>query len=790
MPPKGLSRPSRQASRSVGPLARFCTASKALLDAAESGKETLDEAHINSITGTLRELDATAGSLNGEGRSALFVALHNSIIAALRWPVPNTLLEVRVETAANTLCAVAARCAKDLVNFDDNGAFLQSQQQRDDAVTFASALLDSNALHSFAQRLSEGSAAALGVLLRYQRSQQQQQQQQEDRPTGQEKQQVASEAAPPGSHQGRQRQGTVASSSNGGNSSGSSSGCGSKDNYSLLGFDVPRVRVEQWLHTLVEVGALIHIIARHDPYAPTSEHQRSGSIAGVGGPTPSVPREGGRPPPIQPMLASVIATSGVLEHAARAMAIVALTRGTTSPQGSGEGRGEQPGRSSTQRAGGGQAATGAGAGGGRAGLSNCEIFVNSSLAIESCASLLQRIGLVREVASIKPATGGSSECSSMGGGGRGNSSKSSGGGSSKGSGGGGSKTGHGPATRQQQQPHPFGPWSRYVLTCLGLRCLHDLDGGSCYGMPPELVRGLPVMVAPGTLTYDKEAGELDRPALTPVKMAASRIQVLRDLVRVLEPVGRTARAHGTGARGTEVYGSGAVGPPSSAAGARAGAAGKGPSAAVSGRAAGEVDAGVGQWPVVGPKAARDISRRVVGWAVGVACGWVAEEERRRRAGGGAGGGGGLSPWGTLRMGGPAGLQHDDDEHVLMMGKCMVGPLTVQALGVFRRTLGDGGVAGEQQEKQQALEGREAGVGKGGVGGSTGHGCQRLGRVEGREEQQQQHQRQQEQVLLAEWYGMACGVVQYALRWSTGDNAGCDLAELMALGLPQLTRTGN
>ncbi len=793
MPPKWPLRSGRQqprqqlaqASSLRGLLGRFCTASKALLDVVDSGKNTFDDTYINGITETLTELGATAGSLDYEGRSALFVALHNTITAALHWPVPCTAAELRAETAAKRLCGEATRCTRDLLTYDGKGAFLQVRQQRDDAVAFASALLASDALQGFAQRLSEASDAALHELLLHQL---QQEPKQDDRPMGQQHQQ--------------QRQGTAASSSDGGSSS-SSGGWGVEESYRLRNVVVPRFRVEQWLPIIGDLGTVIYVIARHDPYAPTAADQLHTTSATfrLAPAAPVGPLAPGRPPPIQALYASAVASSGIFEHAARAMVTVALLAGAIGGARGGEGA----------RGGGGVGGAGAGAGGG----GRCENLANSSLSIEFFAPLLQLVGL-SPVACI------STEGSSRRDGGKGSSSKSSSGGgkgSSKGS------SSSVPATRpgEQHRPHPFGPWSRYVLMCLGLRCLHDLDGGSCYGMPPELVRGLPTMVAPGSLTYyDRETMELGRAAMAPVRMAAGRIQVLRDLVQVLEPVRRTGRRYGTGARGTEVYGSGAVGL-ASAAGAGAGAAGKGLSAAVSGRASGQAGTGLGRWPVVGPKSARDISRRVVGWAVGVARGWAAEEERRRRTGGGGGRGGGHNPWATLGVVGPAWFEQDSEEHVLLRGKSMVGPLTMQALKVYRSTLEEAGagsgaadrVEGEgggerevssargqerrrqvnggrqnhkqQQQRQQQWEQEEqealAGTAAAG-GGEGGVGSRRQGKGKGGEQQQQQ------QALLVEWYGLACEVVRHAMHWPSADDAsGCDLSELMALGLPLLVRTG-
>lgn len=298
----------RFASQAAG---RFCTASKALLDAVDSGHFPIDGAYIVSMIDMLMELGATAGSVDDEARPALFSALHNTISAALRWPVPSSAVELRVEELVKKLCAAATGCAKDILGFDDSGAILRSPRSRDDAVRLASALLTGNALHSFAQRMSGASQAAQGALLRHQRKQQQQQQH-EGRPMGQgvqqqqQRQQVESGAAA-GGRLVRQRQLDAAAAS----SSSSSSGigcigdCGSEASSSLL-LELLRIRVAEWLPTLEQLGTLIHTIARHDPYAPISAHQSSISILGLGAPPPVPLLERGRPPPVRRVRASAL----------------------------------------------------------------------------------------------------------------------------------------------------------------------------------------------------------------------------------------------------------------------------------------------------------------------------------------------------------------------------------------------------------------------------------------------------------------------------------------------------
>ncbi len=309
--------------------------------------------------------------------------------------------------------------------------------------------------------------------------------------------------------------------------------------------------------------------------------------------------------------------------------------------------------------------------------------------------------------------------------------------------------------------------------CLGLRCLHGLDGGSCYGMPRELVRGLPHMVAPGTLTCHPETRELRRTAMAPEYDAASCIHVLGPMLRLMLTVerfcggtgDRTARSYGTAARGMGVYGGGGRN-----AAALAGSAGVG----AGGKAAGPGEQGDGhggrevRWPCAGSKAARDISRRVVAWAVGLARGWVADEERVQRAGGGGASGRGCNPWATL----------NSEKDMLTRAKESIGQLTVQAVKVYRSTLEEVGAGG----------GAAAGAGGGGKGGAGEEAACSVGgqRREGKGREQQQ---QQQQALLAEWYGLACSAASHAVHWPTGDNAVGDLAELMALGLPPLTHTG-
>ncbi len=735
----------RQQPRASSPLGSFCAASKALLETVDSGKRTYDELHVEAIVSLLEDLQPAAAALDDVGRAALFVALLHSISAAFRWPTPRTEDEFRAEKSAKKLCAAATNCARDLFNFDLNGAFLQSPQHRDDAIRLVSALLTGNALHSFAQRLSEASSAALDELELYQRSQQELQPRQEDRPVGQEQRQGRA-AAGTGAQGSRRKpaQGAAASSTS---------------DQDLPCPVLARVRVEQWLPILDDLGTLIHITARHDPYAPTSEHQPSISSLGLGAPPPVGPLDRGRPPPVYALYASAIASSGVLEHAARAMATVALLSGTVQQQGL------------NQHAGG-----GGGAGG-------WDDSTHSSWAIEACASLMQLVGLAPEPAKEAPSTSGSG---SNGGGNSGKACPRAAGLCP-----GPSPAPHGSTRPVGRQPHPqtrFGPWYRYVLTCLGLRCLHGLDGGSCYGMPRELVRGLPTMVAPGTLTYDTTTNGLRRTAMTPLQRTVSCIQMLGTMVRQLEPVGRTIHAYGTWERGTKVHAGGSASGLTPLPGDGR-AMGKGPLAG-SGSFASQAGAGEGRWPVVGPKAARDISRRVVGWAVGLARGWVAEEERRRRAGGGGGGGRGGGGGGGGRGGGydamavlgllGTGFQEDGDEAgALSLARCTVGPLTVQALRVYRSALEEAGAG--------------AGAGMAAAGGAEGGACGRGGqgrRRQGRQEEgREQEQQQQQRALLAEWYGLACGAVQYAMCWPTEDDAGHDLAQLMVLGLPLLTHTG-
>ncbi len=774
MPPKRPLRPKRQqpaeASAPRGPLGSFCVASKSLLDTVDSGKRSYDSRDVEAIASQLEDLEPTAGALDHAGRSALLIALLQCISAALRWPAPRTADEMDAEEVAKGLCESATYCVKDLVSYDMLGAFLQSRQHRDEAVTFASALLKSDALNSFAQRLAEASAGALDELLPYQRNQQGQQH--EDRPMGHQQQGQRHEAATGAAAavDGGEREQHEATSST---SSGERSP-------SLQRLELARTRIEPWLSILDELGTLVHIIARHDPYAPTAGYRPTTTIFNFTAQAPARPLEPGRPPPIHALFAGAVTTSGILEHAARAMAAMALLCGTVEQHGSSQAAGGDGG---VIGGGGGGGGSSGGSGGGSGSGGGTSSSAYSIWIIETCASLMQLVGLAQERADETPvASKGSSG------------SQPSGGGSSRSSTAqmntrpaGPTSAPHGDALQASQQlnlPSPFGPWSRHVLTCLGLRCLHALDGGSCYGMPRELVAGLPHMVAPGTFRCDKETGEVRRTALTPVQEAVSCIQVLGPMVRFLEPVerhdggalGRTARMYGGEARGTKVYGgSGTAG----AVGVRA------PTGSAQG---GEVDGGGREvrWPCVGPKAARDISRRVVGWAMGVARGWVAEEEQVRSAGSaGASSGGGI-PWATLGVMGAV-YQRGGGSDTTPLAKGTLAPLTLRALRLYHSTLGEAGAGAAAAAA--ALGGSE-----GGVASAGGHGQQRQRGGEGREQQQQQHlgveeQEQEQQALLAEWYGLACSVASYAMHWPTGDEVGCDLAQLMGLGLPQLTQRG-
>lgn len=184
--------------------------------------------------------------------------------------------------------------------------------------------------------------------------------------------------------------------------------------------------------------------------------------------------------------------------------------------------------------------------------------------------------------------------------------------------------------------------------------------------------------------------------------------------------------------------------------------------------AGQAVAGEGRWPVVGPKAARGISRRVVVWAVGVARGWAAEEEWRRGAAGGGGNGVRHHPWATLGMAGSPASAQDNEEHVLSLGKSLVGPLTVQALRVYRGTLDEVGAG------MAATAGGDGGEREGEACGGGGGGRRQQGQDEGRE-------------LLVQWYRLACDVVHHAMHWPCArDVGGGNLVELLALGLPHLS----
>ncbi len=165
-------------------LGRICAASEALLGAIESSdrKALLSAEQIESLNIMLLEVDRASDPIiePGVARSALMVALLNSINAAFRWPAARTSAGMQAEKAAAALCETALAFARDLFEFDINGKFLRNTELRDDAVAFARALLESHVLQSCAQRFAEASAAAMDEL----RHQQQQQQPGDQRPMG------------------------------------------------------------------------------------------------------------------------------------------------------------------------------------------------------------------------------------------------------------------------------------------------------------------------------------------------------------------------------------------------------------------------------------------------------------------------------------------------------------------------------------------------------------------------------------------------------------------------------
>ncbi len=329
------------------------------------------------------------------------------------------------------------------------------------------------------------------------------------------------------------------------------------------------------------------------------------------------------------LFVDAMSSSRAVEHAARAAAALALLKAANCEQ--------QQRQHSAAHAGGGAA-------GG----------VGSSWAIETCAAFLQHLGCPSYCIPPPQPFGGSSSSSA-------------------------------PASPPpgSPKPPPYGPWSRYVLTCLGLRCLHDLDNGSCYGMPGELVRGLPAMVAPdrGNRT-NPNIDEFERGALDLVRAACYRIETLACMVGLLKLALAPRRCgkgfqrvpSGEGVWASRVHGNGGRSSSSRPDQERAGV--------------GAVEEGA--WPVAGPGAARDIARRAVGWAVGVARGWAVEEERRAQV---------VATGGVRR--GSAGVQlhyaalaGDEEQNLLGIGHQTVAVLAVQAVQLHYIALGcsrgDGG----------------------------------------------------------------------------------------------------
>ncbi len=691
-----------QASAIPGLLQGVCAASKALSDVVDSGRHELpDAAHLNNIASTLLvlELQSEPISVPGAARTALFLALLRCINATLRWPAGQTVDEIQTENAAKSLCAIANRRAREMFRF---GAAGEDPSQRSEAVAFVYALLESNALQSYVQRMAETTTAALDGLRHQQ--QEQQQRQQGDRPMGQAG--AAARNSNSGAGSSSSNTGTAPSSCS--SSSTGIRGVGS-DGSEAAGTPTPqtalqehRSRLERWLPLFMELGQTLFVVAQHDPWVGVGGHVSSGSrraVAQRGMASLAPPRA----PPARKLFADAMAGTRATEHAARAMAALALLKTATREQQ----QQQQQQQHSPSHAGGGAA-------GG----------LDSSWAIESCAAFLQHLGSESDESAPSPA-GISSSSSS-------------------------------PASPRPLFPEssPLGPWSRYLLTCLGLRCLHDLDGGSCYGMPRELVAGLPHMVAPGGASRKQpNVDEFTRVSFGPLQATTGRIQTLACMAELvwnaLTPWGR---------------GRGSPGGPSG-----------GEAEAREGCGAGGME---GDWPVVGPRAARDIARRLVGWVVGVARGWAADEERRAREGG-DGGGARRPAAGGVRQG-SLGAEAQD---LTWLGHETVAVLAVQAVKLDFLAqgcdCGDGGSragagvevarAGVKQQQRQQWEEAE----------------------ELKEDEKEEEGEQQQELLLlaAEWYGLACSAASHALRWTVREDLRADLAGLMALRLPNIRDLG-
>ncbi len=223
----------------------------------------------------------------------------------------------------------------------------------------------------------------------------------------------------------------------------------------MPGLALVRKQLDLWFPRLENLGVLLLVVAQHDPHARASGQQNPSSSSSSTttttttvttstrlGTAASRAGDTHRPPPVHVLFARAMASSKVVEHASRAMGAMALLDGVTI--GTGE-----------RQLGGQQAAGGASA------------AAHHRPAVMVFATFLQLLEFSDHPPRVPPLSSSGGSCGSSGGG----------------DGIGVSRLIH---ASQPPDPSPLpqpiiGPCSRYVLTCLGLRCLHDLDGGSCYG---------------------------------------------------------------------------------------------------------------------------------------------------------------------------------------------------------------------------------------------------------------------------------------------------------------------